>query len=86
MKPGRNGSIGSEENMKRYKDNPPCYKCTDRAEGCHGRCERFADWKEKQQAETAQINEAKKHGGKAEDFLIDGTFRRRRHHERRKKK
>lgn len=72
--------------MTRIKDNPPCYKCTERAEGCHGRCERYQDWKAKQQEETAQIYEAKTRGGSAEHFLISGTLKRRKHHERRKKK
>lgn len=26
--------------------NAPCYKCTDRCDNCHSRCERYAKYKE----------------------------------------
>ena len=32
--------------MTDIRKNPPCEKdCPDRAEGCHGRCERYAAWR-----------------------------------------
>jgi len=30
---------------KRVRNNPPCYKCEERVQGCHGRCERYQEWR-----------------------------------------
>ena len=32
----------------------PCRKCDDRAEGCHGNCERYKEWSEAHKAEKAE--------------------------------
>lgn len=29
------------------RDTPPCKDCNDRNPGCHGKCQRYADWKSK---------------------------------------
>ena len=29
------------------KENGPCLYCTDRYVGCHGKCEKYAEWKKR---------------------------------------
>ena len=34
-------------------ERTPCYKCNDRKIGCHGRCEAYIAWKERDQKRLA---------------------------------
>lgn len=36
--------------------NNPCYKCTERASGCHAKCNKYAEWKEKKNEASANKN------------------------------
>lgn len=44
-----------------YKaEDAPCYKCGDRAVGCHLDCNRYAAWKEQYNKTLAQINKRRR--------------------------
>lgn len=47
----------------------PCENCTDRALGCHGKCERYAEWKEKYTATGEAIKSKKLKTAQIEDFV-----------------
>ena len=52
----------------------PCYKCEDRHQGCHAKCERYAEWNAgRSKARKAQIKY-----NEANDFLIRSIFKTRR--------
>jgi hypothetical protein len=37
----------------------PCFKCEDRKAGCHAGCPRYAEWREKHEAERAERTKKK---------------------------
>lgn len=39
----------------------PCYQCKDRADGCHGRCESYLQYKRDIGSYTEDIKEARDH-------------------------
>ena len=50
----------------------PCYKCENRAEGCHGNCEKYAEYKDR----ARDAYEKRKVGTEANDFLAEQSIRR----------
>ena len=52
----------------------PCFKCEDRREGCHGTCEKYAEYR----AEAKKAYETRKIGTDANDFLAEQSIRRKR--------
>jgi hypothetical protein len=46
-------------NRKRIRDNSPCYRCEERAPGCHGDCERYQKWRQLLDWESDQEQSAR---------------------------
>lgn len=40
--------------------NPPCYRCEDRDESCHGRCDRYLDWKKEHEKRLREDREERR--------------------------
>jgi len=38
----------------------PCYKCEERKSGCHAGCPRYAEWREKREAEKEELRRKKR--------------------------
>lgn len=49
----------------------PCYKCEDRHQHCHAKCERYAKW----DAERAELKAQKNKFNEANDFLITSILK-----------
>lgn len=47
---------GRLKKQGREKELSPCFRCEDRGEGCHGRCEKYKTWKEKLEAAKVEID------------------------------
>ena len=45
--------------------NAPCKECTERQQGCHGRCDKYKNWVNEHQKEKAFIDSTKQ---SEEDF------------------
>lgn len=43
------------------KPNSPCYNCQDRRPGCHGECDRFAEYQERLQKYNERCRSNYKH-------------------------
>lgn len=41
-------------------DNPPCKDCADRAMGCHGKCEKYKQWRFVHEQRLDEIQAAEK--------------------------
>lgn len=66
----------SETITKRGLGKPPCYKCTEREPGCHGKCERYQEWSAKCKAAKAEEMDARLREKGAQGFLADNTVAR----------
>lgn len=49
--------------------NSPCYKCVDRADNCHSKCERYDKYKRALAERNKQIQEDKAQGSRFSVFL-----------------
>lgn len=66
----------TETITKRGLGKPPCYKCTEREPGCHGRCDKYKEWRERGRALKAEEISAKNSEKDAREFLISHTIKR----------
>lgn len=41
------------------KTKPPCYECSERGPGCHGKCEKYQEWLAKYRQDRDAIKAAK---------------------------
>jgi len=61
-----------------FHDSSPCYGCADRTVGCHGKCERHSEWKQKRDSDMGERIEAAKGRNILDDFAADSMKRCRR--------
>jgi hypothetical protein len=66
----------TETITKRGLGKPPCYKCTEREPGCHGKCDKYKEWREKGRALKAEEMDARLREKGAQGFLADNTVAR----------
>lgn len=59
-------------------NSSPCFKCTERAVGCHGTCEKYCTWSAKRDEAKMAMREHEE----AVDFLMRGLWKGRREKER----
>ena len=52
------------------RDIAPCKDCANRNPGCHDRCERYADWKER----LNKLNKARKEYADQPRVKVDGCW------------
>lgn len=57
------------------KENP-CYKCTDREVGCHGRCDKYKAWRQKYTDQNEKIFAIKGAIVMIEDYQVNEARRR----------
>ena len=57
------------------KTKPPCMGCTDRQVGCHGKCERFRQYKSDYIAEKTRENLARKDDAQLRDYAVEAQKR-----------
>ena len=52
------------------KSTPPCYKCQDRAVGCHSNCQKHAEWKREDVKRKREFKEHNKKIKCVEDYVV----------------
>lgn len=57
------------------RTKPPCKDCTDRQVGCHGKCEKYIQWKTEDIKAQRECTKALKGERAAEDVLIRGKIK-----------
>ena len=57
------------QQINKKLSKPPCYKCPDREPGCHGRCDKYIEWKDGYQKQKDDIYRQKK--DPAKNLIID---------------
>jgi hypothetical protein len=54
-----------------HANNGPCKGCTERYEACHGKCERYLEWKKKNE----KVNDARQAYGRTFDTISESRKR-----------
>lgn len=62
--------MGRNDNLYSARDKFPCKDCSERALGCHDRCERYASAKAKAEARKAVERERRQIIGAANEYTI----------------
>ena len=60
---------------RRMEVTNPCRECPDREVGCHGKCEKYAAWKDTIQAEKDRQRQRRKGAALAEEHEIRSKCR-----------
>lgn len=64
------------EGVFRRKSPPPCERdCADRCVGCHSKCERYIDWKAKEDRLKSVYDEARKDEKVIGDYVVERVIK-----------
>lgn len=54
---------------------PPCFGCNDRAQGCHAKCQKYAEWKAVHEQERKEEQSERRKYGQYLGYLRDTSSR-----------